>query len=108
MARGGKNVMQFLSADDSSGQVARWCERLHSVERHVQLVQINERQQPVFHSHGWAEGPSETPKTFKIGKEAAQKVLKKYGKGIAGPHSDFDWGFLQGKLSAIRWVLGEE
>jgi hypothetical protein len=35
---------------------------------------IHDRQEPVFHSHGWAEGPSETRKTFKIGKEAAQKV----------------------------------
>ena len=69
--------MQFLSADDSSGQVATWCERLHSED-------------------------------LQAGKEAAQKVLKKYGKGIAGPHSDFDWGFLQGKRSAIRWVLGDE
>jgi hypothetical protein len=49
-----------------------------------------------------------TRETFKVGKEAARKVLKKYGRSIAGPHSDFDWGFLQGKLSAIRWALGDE
>jgi hypothetical protein len=57
----------------------------------------------------WRRGDKKyTRETFKIGKEAAQKVLKKYGRRVAGPHSDFDWGFLQGKLSAIRWVLGDE
>jgi hypothetical protein len=56
----------------------------------------------------WHRGEKGSQETFEVGKEAAQKKLKQYGKGIAGPHSDFDWGFLQGKLSAIRWVLGDE
>jgi restriction endonuclease len=48
------------------------------------------------------------PEILKIAKAAAKKKRKEYGPGIAGPHSDFDWGFLQGKLSAIRWVLGDD
>ena len=37
---------------------------------------------------------------------AAAKVEKKYGKRNLGPYSDFEWGMINGKLSALRWVLG--
>lgn len=40
--------------------------------------------------------------------EAAKNIEKKYGKKNLGPYEDFDWGMINGKLSAIRWVLGDE
>mgnify|MGYP001564327422 FL=1 len=39
---------------------------------------------------------------------AAKKVEKKYGKKGLGPHDDFEWGMVNGKLSALRWILGED
>ncbi|HEY5556271.1 hypothetical protein [Acetobacterium sp.] len=39
---------------------------------------------------------------------SAQKVVEKYGEENLGPYSDFEWGMINGKLSAIRWVLGSE
>jgi hypothetical protein len=36
------------------------------------------------------------------------RVEAKYGVESLGPYSDFDLGMLNGKLSALRWVLGAE
>lgn len=45
---------------------------------------------------------------WKRAQAAAKKIEKKYGKKNLGPHNDFEWGMINGKLSAIRWVLGDE
>jgi len=38
---------------------------------------------------------------------AAESVKENY-PGELGPWTDFEWGMLNGKLSALRWVLGDE
>lgn len=39
---------------------------------------------------------------------AQRKVEKQYGLKNLGPWSDFEWGMINGKLSAIRWMLGDD
>jgi hypothetical protein len=45
---------------------------------------------------------------FEGARTAARKVEKKYGVEELGPWSDFEWGMINGKLSALRWVLGDD
>jgi hypothetical protein len=40
--------------------------------------------------------------------KAARRVEKKRGKKNLGPWSDLEWGMINGKLSALRWVLGDD
>lgn len=40
--------------------------------------------------------------------KAARDTERDLGEGNHGPWSDFEWGMINGKLSALRWVLGEE
>lgn len=40
--------------------------------------------------------------------KAAQTVERELGRDNVGPWTDFEWGMINGKLSALRWVLGDE
>ena len=48
------------------------------------------------------------PIIWKGALESAKKVEDKYGLENLGPWDDFEWGMINGKLSALRWILGED
>lgn len=45
---------------------------------------------------------------LKSAMKAARCVERRYGKKNLGPWDDFEWGMINGKLSTLRWVLGDE
>lgn len=41
--------------------------------------------------------------------EASRQAIRDaYGADTVGPWDDWEWGFVNGKLSALRWMLGDE
>lgn len=45
---------------------------------------------------------------WEMAERSARDKEEKYGVDELGPWDDFEWGMINGKLSALRWVLGEE
>ncbi|WP_067623241.1 hypothetical protein [Alicyclobacillus acidiphilus] len=48
------------------------------------------------------------PEIWKGALKSARAVVRRYGRENLGPWTDFEWGMLNGKLSALRWVLGDD
>ena len=53
-------------------------------------------------------GEKVDPEIWERAQKAAAELIEKYGEENVGPYSDFEWGMINGKLSALRWVLGCE
>lgn len=45
---------------------------------------------------------------FEGAKRSAEKTAADLGDEVTGPWTDFEWGMINGKLSTLRWMLGEE
>lgn len=76
----------------------RHCNRMHGVETgKIKLIPDGTERygSDVIHEGIWAGALA-----------SAKKVEEKYED--TGPWDDFEWGMLNGKLSALRWVLGDE
>jgi hypothetical protein len=46
------------------------------------------------------------PETWDDAEKVCSTIEYKYPTGDLYPRSEFEWGMLNGKLSALRWVLG--
>ncbi|MCK5580002.1 MAG: DUF4935 domain-containing protein [Candidatus Omnitrophica bacterium] len=71
--------------------------RIRIERSEIKLVEKDEGQRNVCQRDIWQGA-----------QKAAKSLEKKYGLQDLGPWDDFEWGMLNGKLSALRWVLGEE
>lgn len=55
-----------------------------------------------------SSGRAMDPKIKASAEEAARRIEAKYPPSELGPYTDFEWVMLNGKLSALRWVLGSD
>jgi hypothetical protein len=51
---------------------------------------------------------AEVERLRKVAGPGRKRVEDTYGIDDVGPYDKFEWGMLNGKLSALRWVLGDE
>lgn len=84
-----------------------WYGRHHSL-RH----QVNTGEVKLVDEIEYSRRPSPqdlmTHATWRSALAAAKRTEDEVGIENLGPWNDFEWGMINGKLSAIRWVLGSE
>jgi hypothetical protein len=82
--------------------------------RHKNLEwEINHKRIKVVTHDEWVKAGSNNSthiadSVWDAARRAAADTFKGLGKARCGPHDDFDWGMINGKLSAIRWMLGDD
>ncbi|MBY5409279.1 DUF4935 domain-containing protein [Rhizobium leguminosarum] len=96
-------------------EAARLLERQVWYNRHWNLrVAIDEGDARIVTTEEWqAAGTGNrndliTEGTWKAALESARRTEEEVGIENLGPWTDFEWGMLNGKLSALRWIMGEE
>jgi hypothetical protein len=79
---------------------------LRTIEQLVEKVWWN-RHQILLENISAGTEQIRCEKIFAAAKKAARRVEKKYGRKNLG-WNDLEWGVLNGQLSALRWVIGDE
>lgn len=62
----------------------------------------------VWFSRHQAVKQSYTPDMLRQSEGYADRIIAKHGQENLGPWTHFEWGMINGKLSAIRWTMGYE
>lgn len=107
-----RSLSEMLEAIDRlTAQV--WYNRHKNREwmiQHGKLKVVSDPEwQANFDKLGWRYNQGHMPESVWDGAQrAARDTARRLGKGNYGPWDDFEWGMINGKLSALRWALGED
>ena len=88
-----------------------WYDRHMVARHHVEVGKTKMIPRKDFgpeHYHDSAHGKLVVDEVWAGALKAAHRLEKKYGKENLGPHSKFERGMINGKLSALRWIFGDE
>ena len=79
-----------------------WIYRLEQGEEKIVKTEAETKNSDGTHNH-----KTTLMSTFRQARKVARDMEAKYGKKNL-VWDDFEWGMINGKLSALRWVLGDE
>ncbi|MBK8304192.1 MAG: hypothetical protein IPK98_12595 [Chloracidobacterium sp.] len=102
------NKVEWLPDEENPGEVWAMILRRADPAIHKEYNELWDKvwwNRHMVYSHD--KGREECTGTGKLGCEGAARVEKKYGRENLG-WSDIDWGLLQGRMSALSWVMGSE
>lgn len=100
----------FRSLSDLSAEEERLSLTIWYNRHMTRVASVEDGQTKIVPTSSDSRGtPNEIPDTIWDGAlKAAKDVETRYGIETLGPFDDFEWGMINGKLSAIRWILGYE
>ncbi len=81
-------------------------EVLSAIERFVDQIWYNRHQ--MLKDRVASKEQIVNAEIWKGALQSAKRIEKKYGKENLWHDSDFEWGMVNGKVSALRWLLGDE
>jgi hypothetical protein len=100
-------LMGDIEVEQEWEEVPRTFTEILAVEQELyDKIWYNRHQNQVYKAEHGIDGV--TKQQVKVGEAAAKKKEETYGKINLGPYDNFEWGMLNGKLSALRWVMGSE
>lgn len=106
-----RRLMEWLPSEDHDGEVFSMILRRSDDEVHEACAEFLDkvwwnRHQIWLEKIARGEESSDHPSYAKAC-ETAERIEEKYGIDNLG-WDDFEWGIVNGKLSALLWVLGED
>lgn len=85
-----------------------WYNRHKYLEHQIEVGEVTVVDRDTWEKNGRNNNVMIIDEVWKGARKSARQAEKDLGVENVGPWDDFEWGMLNGKLSALRWALGEE